>query len=121
MAPITNQSGGSISGYEGVRVKYAAMTVVNAGTISGATFAVQLAGGYTNRLVVDPGAVFNGLVDGGNGSGSAYLSTLELAGTTPGTLSGIGTNIFYFYQTTVDSGASWSLTNVNTFVRGGPP
>ena len=44
-------------------------TVANAGTIGGGTFsgnyAVSMAAGFNNRLVVTQGAVFNGKVNGG--------------------------------------------------------
>ena len=72
---VTNQSGGTISGLEGIYGAHAAMTVVNAGTIAGTTYAVQFAAGYANRLIVDPGAVFTGQVSGGNTIGAAQVST----------------------------------------------
>jgi hypothetical protein len=115
---VNNQSGGVITAYLGVQSKYAATSLVNAGTIAGSTFALRLAEGYSNIVTVDPGAVFDGYVGGGNPIGGFYVSTLELAGTTPGTLSGIGTQFYYFAQTTVDSGADWTLTNTNSFAAG---
>ena len=81
------------------------MTVVNAGTIAGTTYAVQFAAGYANRLIVDPGAVFTGQVSGGNTIGAAQVSTLELASAgSAGTLSGLGTQYVDFAQVTVDAG-----------------
>ena len=74
--------------------------------------------GYTNRLVVDPGAVFINQVDGGNAIGGAAVSTLELAGTTAGTLSGIGVQFTDFVQTTIDAGADWTRTGSNDFAAG---
>ena len=58
--------------------------MTNAGTISGGTYAIDFAGSGTNRLVVDPGAVFVGKVTGGSGT-----NTLELASGT-GSISGSG-------------------------------
>ncbi|HEV8679183.1 MAG TPA: hypothetical protein VGQ90_07395, partial [Stellaceae bacterium] len=90
-------------------------TVVNAGTISGASgVAVQFAGGG-NRVVVYPGAVFSGIVNGGTGSGNL----LELASAaSTGTVSGIGTQYVGFSQVTVDSGAHWSFASSNTIGGG---
>ena len=86
-------------------------TVTNAGTIgvTGANMiAIDLHGGAANRLVVDPGAVFEGVVDGGNAVGSAVTSTLELAAGS-GTLDGIGSLVTHFGAIALDSGAQWQL------------
>ncbi len=119
---VTNQSGGTIkdaSANAPAIGGYGALTVTNAGTIDGGTVnAVQLAAGVTNRLVVDPGAVFVGGVDGGNTIGAASVSTMELAGRSAGTLSGVGTQFVDFVQTTVDTGASWTLTGGITLAAG---
>ena len=117
---VTNQIGGSIKGgsFDGPAIGgYGALTVTNAGTIDGGT-AVQFAAGVTNRLVVDPGAVFIGGVDGGNTIGAGSVSTMELAGTSAGTLSGVGTQFVHFARTTVDADASWTLTGGNTLAAG---
>ena len=108
---VTNQAGGTIAGYHGVVVHVGASTVVNAGVISGAYTAIRLASGYANRLVFDPGAVFNGTVDGGNTIGAAYTSTLELASASSvGTLNGLGSQFINFANVDVDIGATWTLT-----------
>jgi collagen type I/II/III/V/XI/XXIV/XXVII alpha len=89
---VTNQSGGTISGSQG---------------------AVMFHAGYTNRLVIDPGAVFGGGVDGGNAVGSTTTSTLELAaGASTGTVSGLGSQYVDFTTLQFDSGANW-LVNAN--------
>ncbi len=115
---VTNQSGGTITGQYGVKITGGSATVVNAGGITGSADAVLLASGFTDRLVVDPGAVFSGKVDGGNTIGAAHVSTLELASAaTAGTLAGLGTQFIDFAQTMIDSSASWTLTSA-TIVAG---
>src|ERR1051326_8675702 len=86
-----------VSGGAGIGVQLAAPgSLVNAGTISGGSgTAVEFSGGY-NLVVVDPGAVFQGVVDGGTGG-----DTLELAaGAGAGTLSGFGTQYLGFSNVT---------------------
>ena len=138
---VTNQSGGTITGAVGVYASSVAATVVNAGSIggnatsgtgvflqfggtitnqtggaiSGDADAVTLAAGHTNRLVIDPGAVFTGTVDGGNTIGAASISTLELAsGSGVGTLSGLGAQYIDFAQVTIDAAAVWTLGGTAT-------
>ena len=105
---ITNLAGATISGSSfGVFLTGGSGTVTNAGTISGGTYAIDFAGSATNRLVVDPGAVFVGKV-GGSGT-----NTLELASGT-GSISGVGTGSFNNFQVVaVDIGASWTLNGAN--------
>jgi hypothetical protein len=82
-------------------------TVTNAGVITGVTYSVDFAvTNAANRLIVDPGAIFNGLVVGGGG-------TLELAGTVAGRFSSIigPTGDFTgFSALQVDAGATWTLS-----------
>jgi hypothetical protein len=104
-------------------------TIINAGSIAGATVAAKFAGGFDNLLVLDPGGSFSGRVLGGNTAGSAFVSTLELAsGASAGTLSNL---YLQFAQIDIDAGAVWNvfgthildagytLTNAGTLFDGG--
>ena len=71
-------------------------------------------GSHTGTLVIDPGAVFNGLVLGQAGAGDA----LVLAGTASATLSGLGTEFRNFASLTVESGAAWKLAGHNSLPGG---
>ncbi|WP_158928549.1 Hint domain-containing protein [Acidisphaera sp. S103] len=114
---VNNLTTGVITGFDGVFAAGGA-TVVNAGSIGG-TNAVIFASGAANRLVFDPGAVFSGLVDGGNAIGATAASTLELApNDDAGTLSGLGTQFIHFAQVVVDAGARWTLSTANTVATG---
>jgi hypothetical protein len=118
---VSNAATGLIqsSGF-GVSLAGAAGTVVNAGTISGGAYAVHLATGFANRLVVDPGAVFVGRVGGGNPLNATVASTLELGagGSAPGTLTGFGSRYVGFADIVVDGGASWVVSPSNTISPG---
>jgi hypothetical protein len=110
---VINNAGGTISGYFGV-ILDGPGTVTNAGTIEGAStshYSVFLAGGGTNRLIVDPGAVFSGAVNGGNG-------TLELASAaSAGTLTATGFRSFADIE--FDAGAKWTaIGNAATNLAG---
>jgi len=118
---LDNLAGGTISGQTGVAMTGKAGTVVNAGTIVGmGGTAVSLAAGFYNHLVqVDSGAVFSGIVDGGNTAGSPNVSTLELrSSASTGTISGVGTDFINFGDVRIASGASWVMTGSNTIVAG---
>jgi hypothetical protein len=96
---VKNGKDATISGEIGVLVRGAG-EVINAGTITGAGgVAVQFGGNDT--LVVDAGAVFNGLVEGGNG-----VNTLDLGSGTSGL---INSEFVGFADYGVGIGASWSL------------
>ncbi len=128
-----------ISGYVAVYAVQNA-TVTNGGTMEatqefGGTPPIEavIFGGGTNRLIVDPGAVFIG---GVNGSGAFTLApggqttilgtangvgttTLELASATAaGTLSGLGTQYAGFAAVTIDASANWTFSGSNTLAAG---
>ncbi|HTW70722.1 MAG TPA: Hint domain-containing protein [Acetobacteraceae bacterium] len=104
---------------DGISLSGAPGTVQNAGFISGAEDAVSFAGGYANRLIIDPGAVFAGTVNGGDAVAAAAVSTLELAsGASTGTLTGLGSQYIGFAQITIDAGAAWQLNGANTIAAG---
>jgi hypothetical protein len=109
---VTNY--GAISGVSAVHVgggDTAGDTVVNAGTIAGTGVAVAIraSGGL---LVVEPGAVFVGKVEG-------RRDTLELAAGY-GTLSGLGSSFVGFTTVDVDAGADWAVSGSGSrFVNDG--
>jgi hypothetical protein len=112
-ADITNAAGGTILGYEaGIVFSNAGGTVVNAGTIahgSGGQDAIDVSNGNATDIVVDPGAVFTGIVKG-NGN-----DTLEFAsGSRAGTLDGLGSQYTGFGTYRIDAGAAWTATGANT-------
>ncbi|MCX7380189.1 MAG: hypothetical protein NT133_01960 [Alphaproteobacteria bacterium] len=116
---VTNLAGGTISGARyGIDIQGGTATVSAAGVISGATTAVRLAAGQADRLVVNPGVVFNGIVDGGNASNSAAVSTLEFAAGGSGTLSGIGTQVVNFGLLQFDAGARWAISGTAPALAG---
>jgi hypothetical protein len=108
---VSNLSTGIISG---VYARAAAATVVTSGTLGGAA----LGAGFANRLVVEPGAVFAGPVDGGNTIGAAATSTLELAAGS-GTLAGVGVAIGRFGAVSFDAGAAWLISGNTYGLAGG--
>ena len=119
-AYISNSSSGTINGGPFAVVAYYGTTLINSGSIGGTAYAFDAINpGYANRVVVNPGGVFTGIVKGGNSIGSTVVSTLELgSGAASGTLGGIGTQFVQFGRVTVDAGASWTLTGANTIVAG---
>jgi len=97
---VTNLSTGSISPVGGtaygIKIVGGAGTVTNAGYISGGGSggdAVSLTATYGGIVIVDPGASFHGVVDGG----AAAKSTLELgSGAAKGTLTGFNSEYINF-------------------------
>ncbi len=108
---ISNAAGGTIAGGPFGIVSYFQTTVINLGTIAGTNFAIDpVSAGFANRVIVGPGAVFSGLVSGGNALGSSIVSVLELAsGTIAGTIDGFGSKYIGFGEVIVDSGANWTF------------
>jgi hypothetical protein len=95
---------GSIGGkVDGIRLTGGDLTEL--GKVSGAKYAIY---GTSFSLTIDPGAVFTGnVVD------KSKTSTLELAGSTPGTLSGLGTQFNGFNKIDFASGAHWVLSGTS--------
>ena len=136
---VTNRAGASISGpFKGVAVYNIGATIANYGTITGGTgiiFNDQTAtanqtvingglivgtsssavgfGKGDLRLVVKPGAAFQGAVDGGGGA-----NVLELGGVGAGLLSGLGTTITNFGSIVFDGGANWTIASNAAGVSG---
>lgn len=107
----TIENTGIISGYfQGVFLSNGG-TIVNSGTIAGRYAAVHFQGGYNNRLVDDPGAVFIGNVFA---DATGFTDTLELAsGSSSGTITGIGSSFTGFTTIAIDAGAHWILAGGN--------
>jgi hypothetical protein len=104
---LQNQAAGFIEG--GIGVTLAGVgTVSNAGTIASTSGALGIAvalGTGADVLIDQAGAVFVGLVEGGNG-------TLELTGRT-GTLTGLGTSFTGFSRVDLAAGAAWDTTGAD--------
>src|SRR5215813_1900872 len=89
------------------------ITVVNHGTITGfgggiPQYIPTVAGGAGNdRVVVFPGAVFVGNVNGEGGT-----NTLELAAGGTSVIQGLGSSFANFGTVSVDNGASWTFQSM---------
>jgi hypothetical protein len=107
---IVNHGSGTISSVHGngVDLLSAASTVENAGTISGATDAVHFFFAGANRLIVDPGAVFNGNVEANTG-GTNVLEVTAISKGAAAALSGLGSQFTGFQTLLFDVGASWTV------------
>ena len=118
---VVNAAGGTIvSGYHGIYISGGG-TITNAGTIGVTgvnTIAIDLVGGFANRVVADPGAVFAGAVQGGNFVGGGAVSVLELA-PGAGTLAGIGPDFQNFGSIQFDPGAAWTIAGSTAGLAGG--
>ena len=109
---VTVTNSGTISGGTGLDLQNGG-TVSNGGTITGSDGTAARFGSSNNRLVIDPGGVFNGNVIGG--SSNSLSNVLELAmGPGAGSISGIGAQFANFGFVVVDAGASWTCTGSNS-------
>ena len=96
-------------------------TLLVAGSVSGGLAdtggtggaAVQF-GSVAGTLVLDPSAVIDGQVDASLAAGDV----LRLAGTTGGTLAGLGTQLTGFAVITENAGAQWTLTGASMLSAG---
>jgi hypothetical protein len=131
---VTNRASGYISGIEigpaagyvlnagkinstaGIAIDLAhGGTIVDAGTVRGATTAIYLGGTDNNLLELDPGYAIAGSVV----AKAAATNLLELeSGSGTGTVSGLGSKFAGFQTVTIASGAQWSLTGSNTIGSG---
>lgn len=101
LAGGTLVNSGSIGGnVNGVEMTHGYFT--NSGTVTGVKNAVY---GTSFSLTIDPGAVFKG-----NVTDKTKTSRLNLAGDTPGTLSGIGTQFNAFGTIDFEPGAQWLIS-----------
>jgi hypothetical protein len=104
---VSNQVGGMIAGGLAPAVEIEGSgTVINAGTIVGLSdIAVLFTGTGNDRVVIDPGAAFQGIVAGS----SSASNMIELAaGTATGIIPNLG-NYIGFTQVTLDDGARWEI------------
>jgi uncharacterized protein with beta-barrel porin domain len=118
---VTNAGTISGTGTTGIGVHFSdafgtfGNTLIDSGTIVGNSGTAVQFGNGNNLLELQPGASLVGAVVAGSGS-----NTLELAaGSTAGSLTGLGTNSFVGFGTVnVDQGAAWTFTNSNTIAAG---
>jgi hypothetical protein len=109
---------GTISGATGVYFSAQALaTVVNGGTIIGTGGTALQFGVGADTLILDPGAAFQGEVNGG----IVGVNVIDLnAGSTTGSIGGFGqtsgNGIENFATVTVESTANWSLTGNNSIL-----
>ncbi len=108
---VTNTRHGLISGSaDGVLVGGGNVTVTTAGTISGPTYAIDFKGGGNDTLIVDPGAVFAGTVNGGSATSALVLASAASVGG----IAGLGTSFAGFAMVTEAAHARWAVTGPNS-------
>jgi hypothetical protein len=121
---IIGGTGGTYYGLGGAGVTIqSGGTLITAGTITGGTGGKSPGGGTEpsgaalvfgsggGTLVIDPGAVFNGAVDG---NGTANSVVVLGAGSATGTIGGIGAAIASVINLQVQAGATWDMEGKNT-------
>jgi hypothetical protein len=81
--------------------------VINYGSIIDGSSGIAIQFGSTSDRLVEAGGSVTGDVFGGGG-------TLELAGTSGGSIAGIGTSLLSFGTVAVDAGSKWTFTGPNT-------
>ena len=103
---VTNQKGGTISGYYGVYILRGG-TVTNAGTITGTGgVAVKFGVGGTNTLILQTGSVLNGNAVGSTVAGSTNALILQGVGAA-------NNNFLNFNTLDVQAGGVWALNGVS--------
>ena len=118
---VQNYGSGTIIGQtDGIFIKGGAGTVQSRGTIIGhGGTAVALAAGYANRVDVNGGAYFGGVVNGGNTIGAAFESTLRLqyySAAPTGTLTNLNTSFVNFQQILVKG--AWIFDGSDSLLAG---
>ncbi len=108
---ISNAASGTIAGGPFGIVSYNKVTIANRGLISGEPHAVFTSvAGNGSRIIVYPGATFQGTVRGDAATAAAPTGVLELAaGAGTGTIAGFGAKYLGFGRVEVAAGATWSL------------
>jgi hypothetical protein len=101
---LDNAASGTISGFTGVLAD-ANTTLINAGTITARGGAAVYFYGLNDKVIDDPGAVFNGIVDDNIDNGNLELA----AGATTGTIASFGSEFLGFPTVSVDAGATWDI------------
>jgi hypothetical protein len=111
---VTIVNDGVITGNsaDGIKLKGTSGTVENAGTIiGGGGVSVYLGESVTNRLIIDAGAKFTGIVE----AVATAANTIELTtGASVGTISGLGTQYTGFQTVAIDTNAAWNVGGTTT-------
>jgi hypothetical protein len=119
---ITGGAGGAFDSQNGARGEGGAGVYLNGGTLitsgtisSGASsagiYAPAIAFGKTaSTLVIEPGAEFSGAVL------ANAADTLDLSGSTPGTIDYLGFQFQGFKTINIEAGSNWTVTDVDNFL-----
>jgi hypothetical protein len=115
---VQDYASGTIAGHTGIYIKGGAGTVQTRGTIIGTDgTAVALAPGFANRVDYNAGAVFEGVVNGGNSVLSPTQSTLRLeyySAHPVGTLTNLNSTFVDFAQISVKG--DWVFTGADSLL-----